>query len=79
MNNNQQNQIKITTGGAVDLRNTSFKTTEDGMIVGDAERERAVIASMTSFCCALCEYPVLMSFRFCPHCGFALMQMKPIK
>lgn len=61
-----------------DLTNAML-TIKDGMVVGDEAKERQVMAALAVFCCVQCEYPVLASFRFCPHCGVALMQMKPVK
>lgn len=33
------------------------------------EKDRRLIEQMTPFECSLCQYPVLMTWRFCPHCG----------
>ncbi len=59
--------------------NRAMLTVKDGMVVADEAREQQVMAALAVFCCVMCEYPVLASWRFCPHCGVALMQMKPLK
>jgi hypothetical protein len=74
MSNNEQQPASK----SANMQNAMLKVV-DGMVVGDVEREQAVMAAIAVFCCPYCEYPALAGWRFCPSCGVALVEMKPIK
>ena len=33
------------------------------------EKDRQLLQGFTPFACSLCDYPILSSWKFCPHCG----------
>ena len=33
------------------------------------EKDKRLMQTLTPFGCQLCEYPLLATWKYCPHCG----------